>query len=114
MNGRTSISGSLSLKDNMERLRRVRMTDSLREDLASEVILVCYSGFFRETEPMGCIYIFLIRSWLMQLRRPRSPTICHLQARSTGEPVVKFHSTSEGLRIKEASGVSPRPRAGGD
>ena len=37
----------------------------------------------------------MLRNWLTQLWRPRSPQICHLRARDSGEPVVWTQPESE-------------------
>ena len=43
----------------------------------------------------------------MWLWRPRSPTICCLQAGSLRKQVVQFQYKAEGLRTRRANGISP-------
>ena len=44
-------------------------------------------GFSRETEPVEYVYEEICyRNWLTRLWRPRSPTICCLQAGDPGKP----------------------------
>lgn len=66
----------------------------------------CISQFFRDIDPIGYIWNFIMRNWLMWLWKPRSPTICYLQ---TGDqwcyPVPVWRG---------AKGVNSNPRAGGE
>ena len=57
-------------------------------------------GFSREKELIVSVILvkrFIIRNWLMQLQRLRSP-----------EPAVQFQSESEGLRTRRVQSLSPK------